>query len=518
MKKRIAAFLSAMLLIMGLVAMPVYAQELEDEKASQTAVVSAYCQEENVYAFLSLQQGLSPETLSANVSIKGTSQWPEIPLLPMDNEDRTAQYLFVVDTSATMPMDTREIICSLTKGLMEKSRQTISFSIASAGSTFAPVQSGMTTQDQVKEAVEKLNLQDFLGDISGKLADAIAYLSTTEKTPGTLNNVVLVTVNPLKENALASQLASIVQESSQVVFHTVNLGVGDSEEYRLTMGKTGLHQSVKTAEEAQQAGAQLAGWVNSLCRVAAPCNSKNHAVPHNLEISLMTEDQTSVWASPSMEIGPALPVKAELEETAEASTPAQTSAETTAAEETAPTETAAAETTITETTMEETTQQTDATEQTIAETTISDDEKEKKEDPVSLPLWVYLIGGGALVAIVVLATLLILKTRQYQENGTSVGIPLQLLIVAGSCKKPKKVYYLDTELVIGSDPACDIVWKDSSVSPTHCRVFMKNGFLWLEDLNPRSKTAIEGMKIYAPNRLRSEDEITIGNVKFKFLF
>ena len=77
---------------------------------------------------------------------------------------------------------------------------------------------------------------------------------------------------------------------------------------------------------------------------------------------------------------------------------------------------------------------------------------------------------------------------------------------------------LQDQILIGRDKACDVVFNSPDVSKRNTKIFLRNGAVYIEDLNSTNGTKLEGMRIYAENRLRSEDEISIGNVKFCFKF
>ena len=71
-------------------------------------------------------------------------------------------------------------------------------------------------------------------------------------------------------------------------------------------------------------------------------------------------------------------------------------------------------------------------------------------------------------------------------------------------------YILTDSFLIGSDSRCDLILPDPAVSPVNTRIYQKDGLIYIEDLNSSAGTAIGGMRIYAPNMLRSGDQITVG--------
>lgn len=136
---------------------------------------------------------------------------------------------------------------------------------------------------------------------------------------------------------------------------------------------------------------------------------------------------------------------------------------------------------------------------------------------------IVLAAGGGMLFTALIAALIFVLARNRGRNGSRrtpepgiVGLKLE--VVSGRCKEDGKIFYLGNQLLIGSAKSCDIVFSDSSVSGRSTRVFLKEQTVYIEDLNEHTNTSLCGMKIYAPNRLRSGDEIQIGNVCFRFLF
>ena len=65
---------------------------------------------------------------------------------------------------------------------------------------------------------------------------------------------------------------------------------------------------------------------------------------------------------------------------------------------------------------------------------------------------------------------------------------------------------------------CDLVWSDRCVSKKNSRIYIKDQTIYIEDLNSKEGTVLGGMRLYAPNPLRSGDVISIGAVSFILRF
>ena len=75
---------------------------------------------------------------------------------------------------------------------------------------------------------------------------------------------------------------------------------------------------------------------------------------------------------------------------------------------------------------------------------------------------------------------------------------------------------LREELLIGSSPACGIVFASGGIEPQHARVLLSGGTVCLEDLG--GGTLVNGIPVTAPAALRSGDEISVGEAAFRLKF
>ena len=78
----------------------------------------------------------------------------------------------------------------------------------------------------------------------------------------------------------------------------------------------------------------------------------------------------------------------------------------------------------------------------------------------------------------------------------------------------------DADLVIGSDPACEIFVPDTLVSRNHAKLsFKKDGSCWISDLGSRNGTTVNGTPVAKEKErlLRDGDIISTAYVEFRFL-
>ncbi|MCR4923434.1 MAG: FHA domain-containing protein [Lachnospiraceae bacterium] len=98
-------------------------------------------------------------------------------------------------------------------------------------------------------------------------------------------------------------------------------------------------------------------------------------------------------------------------------------------------------------------------------------------------------------------------------------IKISISMIEGRLVTKGNDYYMRKDLIIGCDPdQCEIGIEGKGVSSRHARISAREDGLYIEDLNSIGGTYIGGMRIYAINRIRSGDEIGIGDTGFTVFF
>lgn len=77
-------------------------------------------------------------------------------------------------------------------------------------------------------------------------------------------------------------------------------------------------------------------------------------------------------------------------------------------------------------------------------------------------------------------------------------------------------YAIGEELVIGRHTSCEVHVPLGWVSRRHCRIFMADGFCWIEDLGSAQGTRVEGQIIKAPCLLAHGARVSFGQVEIVF--
>ena len=134
-----------------------------------------------------------------------------------------------------------------------------------------------------------------------------------------------------------------------------------------------------------------------------------------------------------------------------------------------------------------------------------------------------LIVGIAIAALTLIATAVILtqkkrKPQVVSEPGPApreeqAGIYMRLEVVRGGLAggQSQKELELRDDLMIGADPACDIVVQDGSAAPRQARLFSMEGAVYVEALDTSGAAQVNGEELQGTRRLRSGDEITAGD-------
>lgn len=132
-------------------------------------------------------------------------------------------------------------------------------------------------------------------------------------------------------------------------------------------------------------------------------------------------------------------------------------------------------------------------------------------------------GAIVLILLIVIFVILLRKKRpadtdEPTHGSSSWGMPVRLEILSGECYNAELNLRLRRNLTIGTDKGCDIVFEDSAMQPLHAVISVDSNTVTLDECSSAGVTYIGGMKIFAPNRLRSGDIVTIGATSFCIFF
>ena len=77
---------------------------------------------------------------------------------------------------------------------------------------------------------------------------------------------------------------------------------------------------------------------------------------------------------------------------------------------------------------------------------------------------------------------------------------------------------LRDELIIGTDPLCDIGVQDNGAALRHVRLFSVEGAVYVEALDFSGAAHVNGEGLQETRRLRSGDEVTVGSTVIRLKF
>jgi pSer/pThr/pTyr-binding forkhead associated (FHA) protein len=75
-------------------------------------------------------------------------------------------------------------------------------------------------------------------------------------------------------------------------------------------------------------------------------------------------------------------------------------------------------------------------------------------------------------------------------------------------------HFVQHEITIGRDPACECPVEDAAISTRHARLSYHQNQWWLEDLDSTNGTFLNNEKLDMPTVIISEDEFKCGDVIF----
>jgi pSer/pThr/pTyr-binding forkhead associated (FHA) protein len=91
--------------------------------------------------------------------------------------------------------------------------------------------------------------------------------------------------------------------------------------------------------------------------------------------------------------------------------------------------------------------------------------------------------------------------------------PISLTIFHGE-PAPQTRHFVQPDVTIGRDPACECPVNDEAISSRHARVSFHHNQWWLEDLNSTNGTLLNQEKLTMPTVIISEDEFKCGETRF----
>jgi hypothetical protein len=95
--------------------------------------------------------------------------------------------------------------------------------------------------------------------------------------------------------------------------------------------------------------------------------------------------------------------------------------------------------------------------------------------------------------------------------------PISLTITRGKFA-PQVRHFVQSEITIGRDPACECPVDDETVSARHARLSYHHNQWWLEDINSTNGVFLNQEKLDMPTVVISDDKFKCGEINFLISF
>ncbi|MDO4324419.1 MAG: FHA domain-containing protein [bacterium] len=515
-KTRIQQILGVLLSVFLTLQTPIPALAWNGEKPE---IASVFCQKDTIYTFFDM----GTETFDY-VFVKQPGSFAyEQELRPLAETDAWIHCFFLVDHSGSVKpyQEQIQLFMAAVMDACQAESSHVLFTLATLGDAFC-LTGAQNTMDagKVMSELKQLPFSDQTTDLYQGISQALDYLEERNRTgrmKGEFIHLIVITdgeADQQAETPTRKEVRERILDRNDILVHIAGLSspLGlCSHEYiamdELEMAAKNIARNFRCLAAAEFALGQEMTPDTVLPDIEVYFNimEKSRRLPNpphlllqNIQVLNWTEQQPEASASESI---------SSIEETRKEETTQESIQETISVP-------------ATETTA-------DSTEKSMQDGTL------ESIRPVA---WILgaLFGGAAVGAAAVGILLCRIKKREKRFANDSANsqirkifadtadskdtIYMKLQVLSGHCLTPDREFYLKRELFIGTDASCDVIWEGADVSAKNSRIFRENGLIWIEDLDSEQGTFLGGMRLHAPNRLRSGDVVSIGDVEFRFLF
>lgn len=125
----------------------------------------------------------------------------------------------------------------------------------------------------------------------------------------------------------------------------------------------------------------------------------------------------------------------------------------------------------------------------------------------------------SLYAFMVWAFLLLWRTLKSQGELLALRkTPPLALTFTNANGNMRTQHFRNPEVTLGRDPQCDIFLDNGTVSAQHARLSYHHGQWWLEDLNSKNGTTLNGGEVETATIIVNNDKINCGEAEIKIRF
>ena len=469
--------------------------------AASAEPVRIFVYEDTLYTYIELEGVDSPIT-QVEAKIEGQSFPATSRLETVRQAGFPITYLLLVDNSNSMP-PFREQLNAFGRGLAENSGENTRFILATFGDEFQVI-SDSVPAEELEAQLAAIPLDEPVTRLHTSMNSALDYLEAMPRQGTELRSMVVITdgvqYDPLGAVPYEELLERI--SHSDVMLHSLGMG-SDSEALaslgRLTEASGGLHQSLadgldgeSAAEALSDAGGDLMVTGFDLAGRAAPGEDQEVSFTFASSGALVCRGEAVVDIPGDESAG---------DGAGQAESPAESSEEN-------PEESSA----------ESSGENPEETASESVESEPASESADGSESPQGNSQ--ILIGGGIAAAAVVAAVIALLARGRKKGKKAAGADSVYMRIDKGNnvALPGGSIFVLRDELFAGSGADCGIVLKDDAVAPRALRIFLENGFVRAEALDPGTPVQVNGETLAEVRTLRSGDRITVGKASFRPMF
>lgn len=388
-------------------------------------------------------------------------------------------YLLLVDNSTSMP-PFRENVAALAAGLAKASGENTSFTLATLGDDFSVVAEDIPVAD-LPEAMRAITYEEDVTRLHTCIDKALDYFESIPRAGNELRCLVVLSDAVQYDPAGGVPYETLLERLSQsdVMLHSI--GFGSDTEYLKQMGTLalasgGTHQVVGGSTSTEAAAAQLSAANGSLFVTGFDIRGCTTAGVETVSVTFASDGV--LLSSGEAEVD--IPKSEIIAITPEPEAPPS-----------------------------------------MADSVSAQPEQPagKTEKEPGKMLLIPLITVAAVLVIAAVAVILFRRKKvPAPMQATPVGIYMRLEVLRGALVSEATEWSAASELLIGQDNACDIVFESQIMSAQNTRVFIMDGAVYVEDLGSQNGTFANGNRIHMATILHSGDEIIIGDVAFRLKF
>jgi len=534
MKFRRYLVLCVAVLSLGILTIGVSAALLEGD----VTAVAGYCQESNLYAFVSASEW--PDTVTAKAQFDGKTQPFSMEQTPslLEETETPVSYLLLVDRSGSMrgeknDRNPQNLVRYFADALCDSAAKGSKFAVATFDEHFNNDTTSFT--DNKRAFLKDVNAIRYTAettDLTRSVIEAIEYLDGCQRTQGELVNLVLITdgIPDGGEGRMSLPAAAgHITVSPSILFHTFGIGTSDSRsptslDSLAQLGR-GSHTTALNSNkrDAEKAAHETAALVNGLYPLQFILNGAQSKVADAIIFlqDQVAEEGTSAQTYTKLAGVPVLSATGEVISKAEskvpesveipnAETPEKNSTDETEADSQDKSELDA------DTGKQAEGEEDDPTAGSTRSSSGGEVGQDIPKEEKSFPVMTIVIAVVAALVVLAGVYFVIRKRQTAKEPGEEIFMRLE--VISGQFATKEQEFYLTDELIIGKARDCDLILKEPNLAKHCARIYLSDHIIWIEDIGSSDGVYLGGMRIYNANRLRSGDEISIGNARFQFRF